>query len=100
MRSEPASGPPSQDLFRSANERLFVAVRDRVDPDRPIPFLCECSDRFCRSTIPLTVRQFVELRRSPGRFAKVAGHPPSGEREIELEGEVRIVESPRVGFLR
>ena len=100
MRSEPVAGRPFQDVFRSANDRLFQAVREWIDPDRPIPFLCECSDRLCRSTIPLTTQQFVELRRSPGIFAKVADTPLSGEREIELDGRVRIVETARVGSLR
>ena len=85
----------NQDVFRRANERLLAAVRDRIDDARPIPFLCECLDPECRSTVQLSIEQFRDLRESDTRFAIVTGHPIfHGERSVELDGDVTIVEKP------
>jgi hypothetical protein len=83
----------TQDVFRQANERLLRAVGDRVHEDRPIPFLCECLSASCRGTVQLTIEQFRRLREQPNRFAIVTGHPlANGERAVERNGEVSIVE--------
>jgi hypothetical protein len=83
----------TQDVFRRANERLLDAVSDRVDGQRPIPFLCECLDPSCRGTVNLTVAQFRRLRETPNRYAIVSGHPTlDGERLIATKGDVSIVE--------
>ena len=83
----------NQDVFRRANERLLAAVDDRIDDARAIPFLCECIDPECRSTIQLSIEQFRDLRESDTRFAIVTGHPIlHGERSVELDGDVTIVE--------
>ena len=85
----------NQDVFRRANERLLAAVGDRIDDARAIPFLCECIDPECRSTIQLSIEQFRDLRESDTRFAIVTGHPIlHGERSVELDGDVTIVEKP------
>ena len=85
----------NHDVFRRANERLLVAVGDRIDDARPIPFLCECIDPECRSTVQLSIEQFRDLRESDTRFAIVTGHPILyGERSVELDGDVTIVEKP------
>jgi hypothetical protein len=52
----------NHDVFRRANERLLAAVRDVVDDARPIPFLCECVDPDCRSTVELSINQFRDVR--------------------------------------
>jgi hypothetical protein len=85
----------NQDVFRRANERLLAAVGDRIDDDRPIPFLCECLDPQCRSTVQLSIEQFRDLRESDDRYAIVTDHPIlRGERIIEVDGNVTIVEKP------
>ena len=85
----------NQAVFRRANERLLAAVGDRIDDDRPIPFLCECLDTGCRSTVQLSIEQFRDLRKSDNRYAIVTGHPNlPGERIIEIGGNVTIVEKP------
>ena len=82
----------NQEVFRRANERLLVAVSDRVDEARPIPFLCECLDSECRSTVQLSIEQFRELRESDNRYAIVAGHPIlDSERVLEQDGNLAIV---------
>ena len=83
----------NQDVFRRANERLLAAVGDRIDEARPIPFLCECLDSGCRSTVQLSIEQFRDLRESDDRYAIVTGHPNLGrDRVLEIDGGVSIVE--------
>ncbi len=85
----------SQDVFRRANERLLAAVGDVVDDARPIPFLCECLDPECRSTVQLSIEQFRDLREMDNRYAIVTGHPiMTGERPAEVDGDVTIVQKP------
>lgn len=85
----------NQDVFRRANERLLAAVRDVVDDARPIPFLCECIDADCRSTVQLSIEQFRDLREIDNRYAIVTGHPiMNGERRVEVDGDVTIVQKP------
>ena len=85
----------NQDVFRRANERLLAAVSDRVDDSRPIPFICECLDPRCRSTVQLTIEQFRALRTTDKRYAVVTGHPLlDGERILEEDQGVTIVEKP------
>lgn len=85
----------NQDVFRRANERLLAAVRDVVDDSRAIPFLCECFDPECRSTVQLSIERFRDLREMDNRYAIFTGHPiMNGERPIEVEGDVTIVQKP------
>jgi len=57
-----------------------------MDDDRRIPFLCECLDPDCRSTVQRTIEQFRGLRDGPNRYAIVTGHV------VEVDGDVTIVE--------
>ena len=85
----------NQDVFRRANERLLAAVGDVIDDARPIPFLCECLDPDCRSTVQLSIEEFREVRATDKRYAIVTGHPiMNGERPVDVDGEVTIVEKP------
>ena len=85
----------NQDVFRRANERHLAAVRDVVDDRRAIPFLCECLDPDCRSTVELSINQFRDVREVDRRYAIVTGHPTmNGERPVEVDGDVTIVQKP------
>ena len=85
----------NQDVFRRANERLLAAVRDVVDDARQIPFLCECFDPDCRSTVQLSIEQFRDVREVDNRYAIVTGHRTmNGERPVEVDGDVTIVQKP------
>ena len=85
----------NQDVFRRANERLLAAVRDVVDNARPIPFLCECIDPECRSTVQLSIEQFRDMREVSNRYVIFTGHPTmNGERPVEVDGDVSIVQKP------
>jgi len=64
-----------------------------VDWRMTIPFLCECADPRCRSTVDLSIAQFRDLREQPSRFVVLTGHEVlPGERIIETDGDVTIVE--------
>ena len=66
-----------------------------MDDARPIPFLCECLDPECRSTVQLSIEQFRDLREMDNRYAIVTGHPiMTGERPAEVDGDVTIVQKP------
>jgi hypothetical protein len=85
----------NQDVFRRANDRLLAAVGDRIDDHRPIPFLCECLDAQCRSTVQLSIEEFRDLRESDDCYAIVTDHPTlPDERVIEVDGNVSIVQKP------
>ena len=93
MSPGPTIARVNQDVFRRANERLLAAVGDRIDPRRPIPFLCECLDPDCRSTVELSVEQFRELQAERNRYALVTGHRlMHGERIVDVDGSVTLVE--------
>jgi len=80
------------DVFRRANERLLAAVGDRIDESRRIPFLCECLDAECRSTVQLSIEEFRRLRESDNRYAIVSGHPIlETEHVLAVDGNVTIV---------
>ena len=83
----------NQDVFRQANERLLAAVRDQIDARRPIPFLCECLDPECRSTVQISIERFRDLRETDNGYAIMTGHPLlDGERILEVDDRVTIVE--------
>lgn len=66
---------------------------DRIHESRRIPFLCECLDTECRSTVQLSIEQFRRLRASDNRYAIVSGHPILGsEHVLAVDGNVTIVE--------
>jgi hypothetical protein len=66
-----------------------------IDGSRPIPFLCECLDPDCRSTVQLSIEQFRDLRETDNRYAIVTGHLVThAERPVAVDGDVTIVEKP------
>ena len=67
-------------------------MENHIDDTRSIPFLCECRDPACRSTVQLTTGQFRDIREKRNHFAIVTGHPtPEDERIVETNGDVTIV---------
>jgi hypothetical protein len=84
-----------QNVFRRANERLLAAVGERIASDREIPFLCECLDPSCRSTVLLTVDDYRLVRENERRFAIIPGHPTmTGENAVSETNGASIVEKP------
>lgn len=60
--------------INDGRQRLFGSG----DPARLIAFVCECGERDCHRTVPLTVTEY-EARR-PGLIL-ARGHAPAGEEE-------------------
>ena len=64
-------------MFRSINERireLAARFEQAAAADDTIAFICECADETCVERIPLTTRQYDDLRAIPARFVVVPGH--------------------------
>jgi len=47
--------------------------------------LCECADTSCRALLPLTHRQYEDIRENPRWFINAPGH------HVNENGSVRIV---------
>jgi hypothetical protein len=78
----------NQRLFRLGNERLHLAVNERVGEDDRVPFLCECADEFCDGRVRLTMEEWQGVADARNHFVMVSGHPRSeGEKVVgDLEG--------------
>lgn len=63
-------------VFREANERVAAKARELEFAD-PIPFLCECRDPHCFTSISLTLREYEQARSDPRRFLRIPGHETS-----------------------
>jgi hypothetical protein len=88
MTSRDTRREENQRLFRIGNERLQLAVDDRVADDDPVPFLCECADEFCDARVTLTLEEWRRVAGAHNHFVMVSGHPQSeGEKVVgALEG--------------
>jgi hypothetical protein len=81
---EPQSEPGGprvrpEDVFRDANERVAAKARElEFGLDRPLPFLCECSDTRCFAHIMLTIEEYEEARSGPRGYLTISGHDVSG----------------------
>lgn len=61
-------------LLREVNDRIFELLSEFGSDDAEV--LCECSDKDCIETIPLTLGEYAALRAQPERPPlKLPGHP-------------------------
>jgi hypothetical protein len=87
----------NQQCFRQANERLYAAVSQRTDVDRPVPFLCECADDSCLAPTYLTLTEYTGVRSDDSRFIIVPGHPTvDGEGVVTENERFAVIEKPDV----
>jgi hypothetical protein len=74
-------------LFRDANEAIETAAVDQgFEGERPVPFLCECSDRRCATVVLMTRAEYRHVRGNPRWFFHAPGH------EEAISGIVQLVE--------
>ena len=74
-------------VFRDVNEKIASAAGDLgLEDDRPVPFICECSNARCSQIILLTLEEYQRVRSNPRWFAHVPGH------DSNLPGAVRMLE--------
>lgn len=89
------AGAAAHRQTRQANERLVRAIETIVPEDREVPFLCECVDPLCTEAIPMTLKEFWEVRSQPRRFAIAPGHEQAaGERVVRENKRFHLLEVP------
>lgn len=83
----------NQRIFRKANERLRRAVEGAVPRTKPVPFLCECPDDDCTSSVDVTIQEYTAVREHPDRYVVVPGHARvAGERVAKTYERYQVVE--------
>lgn len=85
MESETADAVARSASVRSANDRIRAsAERLRFEDDQRVPFVCECGNADCLSTVMLTLATYAAVREDRFRFLLLAGHEkPADERVVE-----------------
>jgi hypothetical protein len=71
-------------LFRKANETISEKGNE-WEVAGLLRALCECADTSCRAVLPLTHRQYEDIRANPRWFINAPGH------HVNENGSVRIV---------
>jgi hypothetical protein len=79
----------AEDVFRSVNDRI-AEKGSELGLTLPGPFLCECSDMRCLARLELSLEDYAELRRHPGRYLTVPGH--------EVARAVVVEQTDRLAF--
>ena len=88
----------NESFFRDVNQRIERAAQS-FDVEGLQNFLCECGDRGCTASMPLTLREYAQLRADPARFAVVPGHE-IGEAERVIGRNERFATVEKVGRAR
>ena len=79
--------------FRGINERLESGLRQVPATPELIDFICECGDRHCEATVPVTFEEYEAVRRHPRRFVVVPGHIfPEAERLVAHHERFDVIE--------
>jgi hypothetical protein len=60
-------------LFREVNERVS-AMGDRLGPDVPYEYLCECANSDCTFRIELSKSEYEAVRADPKQFVVLPMH--------------------------
>jgi hypothetical protein len=73
------------DVFRDANDSVAAKARELAfERDKPLPFLCECSDTRCFAHIMLTIEEYEEARSDPELYLTISGHDVIGAQAKKL----------------
>ena len=82
----------NQSLFREANERINELTLQSTFQ----LFVCECENRLCKESIPMTIQEYEQVRRDPNCFFVLPGHEvPSVE--VVTESTSRYVLVSKLG---
>jgi hypothetical protein len=74
----------SQQVFRSANERMQALAVAIVPAEQVIPFLCECADDGCLGRVDMSLGDFDDIHRDRDRYAILRDHQlANGEQVVE-----------------
>jgi hypothetical protein len=83
----------NESSFREANESLVE--RKSVQPsmtDRRLPYLCECADPNCTSSLMLTMPEYEAVRSRPTLFVVIPGHHSSPDRVVDEREGFTVIE--------
>jgi len=64
----------SQQIFRSANERMQALAVAIVPAEQLIPFLCECADDACFGRVDMSLSDYDDIHRDRDRYAVLHDH--------------------------
>jgi hypothetical protein len=64
----------NETIFRSVNERIEQLAAPQGPDAHVFEFLCECSNLDCTLRLPLTLREYEEVRADPAVFVVALGH--------------------------
>jgi hypothetical protein len=82
----------NESLFRETNEAIERGQWPN-EPGKLVRFRCECARLECSDAVPLSLREYEEVRSSPRRFFVVPGHElPEAETVISSSDRYAVVE--------
>jgi hypothetical protein len=82
----------NETIFRSVNERIEQLAAPQGLDDHVYEFLCECSNLDCTLRLPLTLREYEEVRADPTVFVVALGHDlPEIEEIVRVTATHQIV---------
>jgi hypothetical protein len=77
----------SQQVFRSANERMQTLALAIVPAEQLIPFLCECADDGCLGRVDMKLADYDDIHRDRDRYAVLHDH-------LIVDGELVVEQRP------
>lgn len=82
----------NQSLFREVNERVQELNTSFQMVTEIAEWVCECEDTACVERIPMTLREYAQLRSDGNFFAVKAGHEvPELETVVERHGKYFVI---------
>jgi hypothetical protein len=82
----------SQQVFRSANERMQALAVAIVPAEQLIPFLCECADDACLGRVDMSLSDYDHIHRDRDQYAVLRDHQGvDGETVVEQRALFDIV---------
>jgi hypothetical protein len=82
----------SQQIFRSANQRMHTVAIGIVPVEQLVPFLCECADDGCLGRVDMNLADYDEIHRDRDQYAVIHDHLiADGERVVEQRPRFDVV---------
>jgi hypothetical protein len=84
MASRNARLVQSQQISRSANERMQALAVAIISAEQLVPFLCECADDACLGRVDMKLGDYDDIHRDRDRYSILRDHQlADGERVVE-----------------
>lgn len=73
----------------------FFGEKKKTIINKPIKFICECSDINCTEPVIVSIDEYRKLHKRNNQFLIVKGHRnPHVDRVVEKKGPAELVEKP------